>query len=229
MKTYLVATTKPWNADAFAEHTPSLPGQWHLITDPDQLTVERVRELDPRYIFFPHWSWRVPETILATAECVCFHMTDVPYGRGGTPLQNLISRGHSETVLTALQMVEEMDAGPVYLKRPMSLTGSAAQIYERGAHLAYEMMEHLVAQEPTPVPQTGEVTVFARRRPQDSELPEDGDAQAIYDHIRMLDADTYPRAFLQRGGLRLEFSDARRVDGRVVARVEIAPEEPEHG
>ena len=46
---------------------------------------------------------------------------------------------------------------------------------------------------------------------------------------RMLDADTYPRAFLKRGGLRLEFSDARRVNGRVVAQVEIAPEEPDHG
>jgi len=229
MKTYLVATTKSWNADAFAEHTPSLPGHWHLITDPAELSLERVRELNPRYIFFPHWSWRVPKAILEAAECVCFHMTDVPYGRGGTPLQNLIVRDHTETVLTALQMVKEMDAGPVYWKRPLALHGSAAEIYERGAHLAYEMMEHLVTHEPTPDPQTGEVTLFSRRGPQDSELPEDGDAQAIYDHIRMLDADTYPRAFLKRGGLRLEFSDARLVDGRVVARVEITPEEPDHG
>ncbi len=29
-------------------------------------------------------------------ECVCFHMTDVPYGRGGSPLQNLIIREPQE-------------------------------------------------------------------------------------------------------------------------------------
>ncbi len=229
MKTYLVATTKPWNAAAFAEITPTLPGQWHLITDPAELTVERVHELAPRYIFFPHWSWRVPAEILAAAECVCFHMTDVPYGRGGTPLQNLIVRGHKETVLTALRMVEEMDAGPVYAKLPLSLEGTAGEIYERGARLAYGLMERLASDEPTPVEQTGEITLFSRRKPQDSELPEDGDAQAIYDHIRMLDADTYPRAFLERGGLRLEFSDAQLVDGRVIARVELTPKEPDHG
>jgi methionyl-tRNA formyltransferase len=229
MNTYLVATTKPWNAEAFTEITPGLPGQWHLISDPDQLTVEFVRELAPRYVFFPHWSWRVPAELLSEVECVCFHMTDVPYGRGGAPLQNLIARGHKETVMTALQMVEEMDAGPVYIKRPLTLSGSAQEIYTRGARLAYEMMRIMINDEPEPVEQSGEVTLFVRRKPQDSELPRDGDAEAIYDHIRMLDADSYPRAFLRRGSHRLEFSNAQLVDGRVVAQVEISKEEPHHG
>ena len=228
MSTYLVATTKPWNVKAFAEITPDLPGQWHLISEPEELTVELVRELAPRYVFFPHWSWRVPAELLSEVECVCFHMTDVPYGRGGTPLQNLIVRGHKETVMTALQMVEEMDAGPVYMKRPLSLSGSAEEIYGRGAQLVYEMIKSMVAEEPDPVAQRGEATLFARRKPQDSELPQDGDAEAIYDHIRMLDAETYPRAFLRRGSHRLEFSNAQLVDGRVVAQVEISKEEPDH-
>lgn len=30
---------------------------------------------------------------------------------GGAPLQNLIQRGHRDTMLTALRMVREMDAG----------------------------------------------------------------------------------------------------------------------
>jgi len=37
-------------------------------------------------------------------------MTDVPYGRGGSPLQNLIVRGHTETKLTALRCVRDLDA-----------------------------------------------------------------------------------------------------------------------
>ena len=41
-------------------------------------------------------------------------MTDVPYGRGGSPLQNLIVRGYSEIKLTVLQMVKAFDAGLVY-------------------------------------------------------------------------------------------------------------------
>ena len=49
-------------------------------------------------------------------------MTDVPYGRGGSPLQHLILAGHRETKVSALRMVEAFDAGPVYLKAPMDLT-----------------------------------------------------------------------------------------------------------
>jgi methionyl-tRNA formyltransferase len=68
----------------------------------------------PRYVFFAHWSWKIPRAVYEAHECVIFHMTDVPFGRGGSPLQNLISRGIYETKLSALRCVEEMDAGPVY-------------------------------------------------------------------------------------------------------------------
>ena len=81
------------------------------------MSADLVRSLKPRYVFFPHWSWKVPDDILGATECVCFHMTDVPFGRGGSPLQNLIVRGHTETRVSALRMVSEPDAGPVYMKR----------------------------------------------------------------------------------------------------------------
>lgn len=91
---------------------------FHLITRKEDLTPERLREIAPRTIFFPHWSYLIPPAIHEGWECIIFHMTDLPYGRGGSPLQNLIQRGHRETMLTALRCVAELDAGPIYLKRP---------------------------------------------------------------------------------------------------------------
>ena len=90
MKSFLVATIKPWNVNAYHEHADKLEGDWHLITEKKKLDGDFLKRLNPRYIFFPHWSWRVPREIIENYECVCFHMTDLPYGRGGTPLQNLI-------------------------------------------------------------------------------------------------------------------------------------------
>ena len=58
--------------------------------------------------FFVHWSRRVPDHWLPRYECACFHMTDVPFGRGGSPLQNLIERGHRETQLSASRMVADV-------------------------------------------------------------------------------------------------------------------------
>ncbi len=223
MTSYAVATIKPWNVAAFARRTGALPGTWHLIDSAEGLSPDALARLAPRYVFFPHWSWKVPAEILDRYECVCFHMADVPYGRGGSPLQNLIVRGHRETKLSALRMVEALDAGPVYLKRPLPLDGSAQEIYERMADLAYDMMAEIVAREPAPVPQSGEPVIFARRRPEQSRLPADGDRDALYDFIRMLDADTYPPAFLEHGDWRLEFTAARRDGDGVTAQVRIRP------
>lgn len=224
---YLVATIKPWNLEAFHAHVDELPGEWHLVTDKEELTVDLVDELSPRYVFFPHWSWIVPAEILARSECVCFHMTDVPYGRGGSPLQNLIVRGHRHTKLTALRMTEAVDAGPVYSKKPLSLEGTGQEILERAAGLVYEAIEEIVRTEPQPTPQRGEVTRFERRIPDMSRLPRQGALEDLHDHIRMLDIDTYPRAFLDYGEYRLTFRDATLEDGALKAEVEIRPRGPE--
>ena len=217
---YVVATVKPWNISAFQTRSPALAGQWHLLEEPGRLSTAYLKQLSARYVFFPHWSWRVPNDVLGAFECVCFHMTDVPYGRGGSPLQNLIERGHEETMLTALRMVPELDAGPVYLKRPLSLAGNADAIYRRAADLVYDMIAEIIAREPE-----GEVTAFQRRTPHQSELPASTTAKVLYDHIRMLDAETYPRAFLRHGDFRLEFSQAA-LDGETVSAKVIFQRQP---
>ena len=222
MTNYIIATVKPWNIDAYERHVSKLPGEWRLIDNRGDLTVERLKELNPRYIFFPHWSWKVRSEILKTTECVAFHMTDLPYGRGGSPLQNLISRGHDETLVSAIRMTPEVDEGPIYLKEKVSLDGRAEDIFVRLADVIYGMIKEIVDKEPKPVPQSGKPVMFERRTPDQSVLPDQGEIRKIYDHIRMLDAETYPHAFLDHGRFHLEFRDAGiGPDGAVTAKVEI--------
>lgn len=212
MKRYIVASNKVWNIDRFVARRAILPGMWVTITDPRDLDAELIRFVAPKYVFFMHWSSIVPLDILNITECVCFHMADVPYGRGGSPLQNLIERGHEDTVLTALRMTKELDAGPVYAKAPLSLKGSAADIFRRCAELSLDLMDRIAREEPVPREQVGEATIFHRRTPDQSRLPTDGSVRTVYDHIRMLDAETYPHAFLDYGDYRIELTDAR-LDG----------------
>ncbi len=221
---YVVATAKSWNVARYHSTISRLPGVWHLIEQPGDLTREKLDEINPRYIFFPHWSHKVPDEIVSRYECVCFHATDVPYGRGGSPVQNLIARGHQETVVSALRMVTELDAGPVYSKQPLSLLGGGEEVFLRLATVVAEMIAEIVASEPTPEPQTGEPTVFKRRTPEDSRIPQDMTAlESLFDHIRMLDAEGYPPAFLDYGGLRIEFTRPALRTGRIEATVTIIP------
>jgi methionyl-tRNA formyltransferase len=205
--TYVVATLRRWNIQAFKERIRHLPGRWVLITHPRDLTVPFLSSLRPRYVFFPHWSTLVPAEIVRRFECVCFHETDVPYGRGGSPLQNLIARGRKDTKISALRMTERLDAGPVYLKRPLSLEGRAEEIYIRASRIVADMIAHIVRTNPRPAPQRGRATVFKRRTPDQSRIPKDlRSLEALFDHLRMLDADEYPRAFVDYGPFRMEFA-----------------------
>jgi methionyl-tRNA formyltransferase len=229
-KTYVVVGYKPWNQRVFDELLSTYPGQWFYIDAKQDLTPARLAQIKPRYLFFLHWSWKVPDDILKEYECIVFHMTDVPYGRGGSPLQNLIVRGHRTTKLTALRMTNEFDAGPVYLKRDLSLEGSSAEeIYIRASYLSAKMMRVIVEDNIEPVPQIGEPTNFKRRKPHQSEIPELDSLQELHDFIRMLDADGYPKAFIDYNGFRYQFNRAVLYDGRVVADVHIERIEDEIG
>lgn len=183
----------------------------------DDLTL--LASLSPRYIFFPHWSKKIPPEIYKKHECILFHMTDLPYGRGGTPLQNLITRGREATTLTAFRVTEEIDAGPVYLKRHLRIDGTAGQIYKRAYKLSLQMMEDIMEDQTIPRAQEGSVTTFKRRTPPMSRIPRGLDARSLYDYIRMLDADEYPLSFLRSRGYVLRFTESCLEKGVVTAKV----------
>ena len=212
----ILASNRRWNHGMVESLAARTGCRFELIADPQELTAERLASVNPRYVFFPHWSHRIDTSVFKQFECVIFHMTDLPYGRGGSPLQNLIARGISETKISALRCVEEMDAGPIYLKNPLSLHGSAEEIFLRAAEVIEDMIVEILNEQPEPVPQQGEPTVFKRRKPEQSNLAGVTTLEEAFDLIRMLDADGYPHAFLKIGPFKLEFTRASRKTDQVV-------------
>lgn len=129
----LICTAKSWNIQLAKEFQKSSKDQITVWTAKEDLTRETVDGLRPDWIFFPHWSYIIPSSIYENYRCVVFHMTDLPFGRGGSPLQNLIVRGIAETKISALRVTKALDAGDIYLKEPLQLYGSATEIYVRAA------------------------------------------------------------------------------------------------
>lgn len=219
--TYVIASSQIWNQGMASELSDRTGRRFILLDKKEELTFERLRELNPRYVFFPHWSFMIPAPIFESFECVIFHMTDLPFGRGGSPLQNLIARGIYETKISALRCVAGLDAGPVFMKRPLSLYGSAEEIYLRAAAIIEAMIADIVQHNPVPQEQAGEVVCFSRRKPQESNLAGLTELEKVFDYIRMLDAEGYPKAFLETEHLRLEFKRPSMKRGRIVADVVI--------
>lgn len=215
--TRVIASSKPWGREAFDYFSTSRNFEkWLFVTDRNQLDSILGQEVVTSIVFL-HWNWIVPDSIVSNIECMCLHMTDLPFGRGGSPLQNLILLGKTETKLSIFRMNSELDAGPVYLKRPLSLTGSAHQIYRRMIALGINMLEEIFENSIRPTAQIGEPTFFKRRNPSESEMPRDLNLKQEFDFIRMLDAPTYPRAFIDLDKTRVVFSNCRFDNGQLKA------------
>jgi len=219
----IIATIKSWNiekTEKFMADNPQLNVK--LIGNKGELNYKSVNEFGPKYIFFPHWSWFIPEQIYNNFECVVFHMTDLPFGRGGSPLQNLIVRGLKETKITAIRVVKDIDAGPIYLKSDLSLEGTATEIFIRAAEVVFgEMIPKMLSESLEAKPQQGEAVIFKRRTPEQNDISGLDDISKVYDYIRMLDGEGCPRAFVKTEGLKIEFSEAGEKNGYVIANARI--------
>jgi len=221
---YVIAYNRPWCRNLSERLEKKTGKNFVAIDNKKDLNRDHLNSINPKHIFFPHWSYIIPEEIFENFNCIIFHMTDLPYGRGGSPLQNLIVRGHTETMISAIQCVKEIDAGPVYLKKPLSLEGCAEEIFARANQVVERMIIEILKTNPQPAPQKGEVTMFKRRKPEDGNLSGAESMDEIYNYIRMLDANGYPPAFVRIGDYKLEFSRASRKVGSIHASVKITPE-----
>ncbi len=227
----VIATIKSWNVDGAIKLTKRFKDEHEImiITKREELTYELLRDVNPRYVFFPHWSWIIPPQIYENFECVVFHMTNLPYGRGGSPLQNLIVRGVENTKISAIKVEEGIDTGDIYLQEDLSLNGSASEIFIRASNIVYERMIPLFLSVEKMIshPQVGEVISFKRRGKKDGEMTSNLEMKQIFDYIRMLDGEGYPPAYIRFGKYRMEFTRASFKGYEINADVKIILDEVE--
>ncbi len=220
MGSIVIATIKSWNirlAKALQQEYPE--HKIWIVSEPGELTEEWLETVKPDFIFFPHWSWIIPREIYTQYVCIVFHMTDLPFGRGGSPLQNLLVRGIYLTRISAIRVQEGLDTGDVYMKEPLDIsTGNADDILRRASEVIFEkMIPRFLWETIIPKPQQGKPTVFLRRKPEESRIPEHLSAQQLYDYIRMLDGEGYPAAFIEGGFGKIYFRNPVFRDGRLTA------------
>ena len=192
-----------------------------FISDKEKLNYQTLDKFDPDIIFFIHWNWIVPTEIHEKFLCIVFHLAPLPYGRGGSPIQNLILRKFKNAPICALRMTEELDAGPIYLKKNISLDGKLSEIFARMNLILNEMMDILITELPTPKKQTGQKYVFKRLGNEDNKLPQNLTLESLFDRIRMLDDKDYPNSFIEYGNLKIEFSDASFEKNELICKAKI--------
>ena len=192
------------------------------ISKKEELNLKFLDSIMPKYIFFVHWNWFVSEEVFNKYECILFHTSPLPYGRGGSPIQNLILNGFTKSPVCALRMNQELDGGPIYLKKNVSLKGSLSQIFVRINKVINIFIIKITKEEIIPKEQKGKIFNFTRLSKKDNKLPEDLNLKELFDRIRMIDDKDYPNAFLHYGNLKFEFSNATLKNNEIIVTCKIS-------
>ena len=165
--------------------------------------IEQIGE-DIDLIIFLGWSWIVPEEITNRYTCIGIHPSDLPYYRGGSPIQYQIINGIINTKLSLMTISEKLDGGDIWLKKDVDFAGdNIDQIFENIKISSINLLNSFFNSYPNIKQVKQDLkkgTYFKRRKPEESRI-EIGDfknksLEKIYNKIRCL-TDPYPNAFIE--------------------------------
>ena len=220
MNKYIVVSSKDW----FSKHKKS--NQFKKlnvieILNKKKLNIKNLRIINPKYIFFIHWNEKVSEEIYKNFKCIVFHTSPLPFGRGGSPIQNLIIRGIKNSPVCAIKMTKVIDGGPVYDSMNITLNGTISEIFLRIAKKIEKLIIKICKNNPKPLKQEGKVVKFSRLKNKDNKILDKYSIKEIYDRIRMVDGEGYERAYIKFGNYKLELSNSTIKNKKLLAKIKL--------
>lgn len=139
------------------------------------------------------------------------HASDLPKGRGWSPMIWEALSGASSITVSLLNAEDGVDCGDIWQKRRFALDGTELldELNARLFAIELELMDWALAHcdNAAPQPQSGEPSVWPKRRPSDGEIDPSEPLSASFDTIRLADPQRYPAFFTHRGAryaIRLE-------------------------
>lgn len=130
------------------------------------------------------------------------HESDLPKGKGWSPVTWQILEGKSRIPVTLFEAVDDVDAGPVYAQGHMELDGTEllSEIKHQQGAITIELILEFVKKYPNVIrkEQEGQETYYSRRRPEDSELKIDQSILDQFNILRVCDNERYPAYFIHR-------------------------------
>jgi methionyl-tRNA formyltransferase len=144
-----------------------------------------------------------PAVLARNHRNLVVHASDLPEGRGWSPLSWLILQGENQIPVCLLEGIEALDAGPIIYKDWLLFEGHElnSEMRESLGQAHIKLCQRFLAENSPPagVPQKGNATFFNRRRSSDSQLNVNKTIQEQFNLLRIVDNERYPAFFILHG------------------------------
>lgn len=150
----------------------------------------------------------IPPTIRQQFKhALVVHESDLPLGKGWSPLTWQILEGKNRIPITLFEAADDVDSGPIYAQRWIEFEGYELvdELREGQARATKEICQWFVDHYPESISeakkQQGRESFYTRRRPMDSELDPNKTIAEQFNLLRVADNLRYP-AFFEINGRR---------------------------
>lgn len=146
----------------------------------------------------------LPETFLKLNKYnIVVHASDLPEGKGFSPMQWQILEGRECITLTLFNAVKELDAGDYFLKEKLCFDGHELldELHKKMGEKINEMCLKFIKyiKELEPVKQTGQSTFYPKRTSQDDRVDPNKTILELFNHFRIANNIDYPLYFEYKG------------------------------
>ncbi len=167
------------------------------------LWTHQIEELQPGDLcFYLSCGQIVPGKVLAQfRNNLVVHESDLPSGKGWSPLTWQILEGRDRIPVTLFEAVDRVDSGDIYLQEWLEFEGHELidELRQAQAAATLRLCREFVNRYPEVLqsakPQVGQESFYPRRRPKDSQLDGDQPLAEQFDLLRVVDNEKYPAFF----------------------------------
>jgi len=159
------------------------------------------------FCFYLSCSQIVPSSILGNfAHNLVVHESDLPQGKGWSPLTWQILEGGNRIPVTLFEAVERVDSGDIYLQEWLEFEGHELldELRQAQAVATLRLCQRFVDGYPEVLKgtrsQTGVESFYPRRRPRDSQLDVHRSLAEQFNLLRVVDNERYPAFFEYQNG-----------------------------